>query len=126
MTAAEIDDKKRLRVTSPCVFVVVVAVVIVFMQLTFMGKIIVATEEETVLRFTVDDGTGRAPVSMWKDSDDPESLEKMKEEWKDRILKLKGEWRIKKRKRFWKKVLNWFLMILLIGGAIYVYITWMK
>ena len=50
----------------------------------------------------------------------------MKEKWKDRILKLKGEWRIKKRKRFWKKVLNWFLMILLIGGAIYVYITWMK
>ena len=50
-------------------------------QLTFVGKIVVASEEETVLRFTIDDGTGRAPVSMWKDSDDPESLEKMKEQW---------------------------------------------
>ena len=50
----------------------------------------------------------------------------MKEEWKDRILKLKGDWRIKKRKRFWKKVLHWSLMILLMGGAIYVYLNWMK
>ena len=50
----------------------------------------------------------------------------MKDEWRDRIIRLKGEWRIKKRKRFWRRVLAWVLMIALIGGAIYVYLNWMQ
>ena len=50
----------------------------------------------------------------------------MKDEWRDRIIKLKGEWRIKKRKRFLRRLLAWVLMILLIGGAIYVYLNWMQ
>ena len=49
----------------------------------------------------------------------------MKDEWRDRIIRLKGEWRIKKRKRFWRRVLAWVLMIALIGGAIWVYLNWM-
>ena len=50
----------------------------------------------------------------------------MKDEWRDRIIRLKGEWRIKKRKRFWRRVLAWVLMIALIGGAIWVYLNWMQ
>jgi|TARA_B100000953_G_scaffold235472_1_gene196849 predicted nucleic acid-binding Zn ribbon protein len=43
----------------------------------------------------------------------------------ERILKLKGEWRLKKKKRFRKKAINWVLMIALIGAAIWVYLNWM-
>tara|TARA_B100001778_G_scaffold159266_1_gene130930 strand:+ start:1253 stop:1450 length:198 start_codon:yes stop_codon:yes gene_type:complete len=50
----------------------------------------------------------------------------MKDEWRDRIIRLKGEWRIKKRKRFWRRVLAWVLMIALIGGAIWVYLNYMQ
>ena len=44
----------------------------------------------------------------------------------ERILKLKGEWRLRKKKRFMRRLLAWVLMIALIGGAIYVYLNWMK
>ena len=50
----------------------------------------------------------------------------MKDEWRDRIIKLKGEWRIKKRKRFLRRLLAWVLMITLIGGAIWVYLNYMQ
>lgn len=50
----------------------------------------------------------------------------MKDEWRDRIIKLKGEWRIKKRKRFLRRLLAWVLMIALIGGAIWVYLNYMQ
>ena len=49
----------------------------------------------------------------------------MKDDWKERILKLKGEWKLKKKKQFRKRLLNWFLMIALLGGALYVYLDWM-
>jgi hypothetical protein len=43
----------------------------------------------------------------------------------ERIVRLKGEWRIKKRKELQKRILNWVLMIALIGAAVYVYLNWM-
>ena len=41
----------------------------------------------------------------------------------ERILKLKGEWRIRKRKRFMRRLLAWVLMITLLGGALYLYLN---
>ena len=49
----------------------------------------------------------------------------MKDDRKERILKLKGEWKLKKKKQFRKRLLNWVLMIALLGGAPYVYLNWM-
>ena len=44
----------------------------------------------------------------------------------ERILKLKGEWRLRKRKRFMRRLLAWVLMIALIGGAIWIYLNYMQ
>ena len=44
----------------------------------------------------------------------------------ERILKLKGEWRLRKRKRFMRKLLAWVLMIALLGGALFIYLNYMK
>ena len=41
----------------------------------------------------------------------------------ERILKLKGEWRIRKRKRFMRRLLAWVLMITLLVGALYLYLN---
>ena len=49
----------------------------------------------------------------------------MKDDWNTRIRKLKGEWKLKKKKEFRKRLLNWILMIILLGGALYVYLNWM-
>lgn len=44
----------------------------------------------------------------------------------DRITRLKGEWRIRKKTSFRKRLINIVLMIALIGGAIWVYLNWMQ
>lgn len=44
----------------------------------------------------------------------------------ERIIKLKGEWRLKKRKRFMRRLLAWVLMIALLGGALYIYLNHMQ
>ena len=44
----------------------------------------------------------------------------------ERILKLKGEWRLRKRKRFMRKLLAWVLMIALLGSALFIYLNYMK
>ena len=44
----------------------------------------------------------------------------------ERILKLKGEWRLRKRKRFMRRLLAWVLMIALLGGALFIYLNYMK
>ena len=44
----------------------------------------------------------------------------------ERILKLKGEWRLRKRKRFMRKLLAWVLMIALLGGALFIYLNYMQ
>ena len=44
----------------------------------------------------------------------------------DRITRLKGEWRIRKKTSFRKRLINIVLMIVLIGGAIWVYLNWMQ
>ena len=42
------------------------------------------------------------------------------------ILKLKGEWRLRKRKRFMRRLLAWVLMIALLGGALFIYLNYMQ
>ena len=44
----------------------------------------------------------------------------------ERILKLKGEWRLRKRKRFMRRLLAWVLMIALLGGALFIYLNYMQ
>ena len=44
----------------------------------------------------------------------------------ERILKLKGEWRLRKRKRFMRRLLAWVLMIALLGGALFIYLNYME
>ena len=44
----------------------------------------------------------------------------------ERILKLKGEWRLRKRKRFMRRLLAWVLMIALLGSALFIYLNYMQ
>ena len=44
----------------------------------------------------------------------------------ERILKLKGEWRLRKRKRVMRRLLAWVLMIALLGGALFIYLNYMQ
>ena len=44
----------------------------------------------------------------------------------ERILKLKGEWRLRKTKRFMRRLLAWVLMIALLGGALFIYLNYMQ
>ena len=44
----------------------------------------------------------------------------------ERILKLKGEWLLRKRKRFMRRLLAWVLMIALLGSALFIYLNYMK
>ena len=44
----------------------------------------------------------------------------------ERILKLKGEWRLRKRTRFMRRLLAWVLMIALLGGALFIYLNYMQ
>ena len=44
----------------------------------------------------------------------------------ERILKLKGEWRLRKMKRFMRRLLAWVLMIALLGGALFIYLNYMQ
>ena len=44
----------------------------------------------------------------------------------ERILKLKGEWRLRKRKRFMRRLVAWVLMIALLGGALFIYLNYMQ
>ena len=44
----------------------------------------------------------------------------------ERILKLKGEWRLRKRKRFMRRLLAWVLTIALLGGALFIYLNYMQ
>jgi replication factor A2 len=64
-------------------------------QVTIVGIIVSADEQNTNLQYTIDDGTGSIVAKMWVDADQDEAMAERRAEWKEgRIVRVVGQLRV--------------------------------